>query len=145
VKTYTVISADEAKEQQKWYVVDATGKTLGRLASQIAHVLRGKHKPVFTPHMDTGDYVVVVNAEKVRVTGRKMDQKKYYRHSGYVGGLRTITLRDQLAKHPTRVIESAVRGMLPHNRLGRQVMKKLKVYAGPDHPHKAQDPQPLDL
>jgi len=145
VKTYTVISADEAKEQQKWYVVDATDKTLGRLASQIAHVLRGKHKPVFTPHMDTGDYVVVVNAEKVRVTGRKMDQKKYYRHSGYVGGLRTITLRDQLAKHPTRVIELAVRGMIPHNRLGRQVMKKLKVYAGPDHPHKAQDPQPLDL
>jgi len=145
VKTYTVISADEAKEQQEWYVVDATGKTLGRLASQIAHVLRGKHKPVFTPHIDTGDYVVVVNAEKVRVTGRKMDQKKYYRHSGYVGGLRTITLRDQLAKHPTRVIELAVRGMLPHNRLGRQVIKKLKVYAGPDHPHKAQDPQPLDL
>ncbi len=145
MKTYTVISADEAKEQQKWYVVDATDKTLGRLASQIAHVLRGKHKPVFTPHMDTGDYVVVVNAEKVRVTGRKMDQKKYYRHSGYVGGLRTITLRDQLAKHPTRVIELAVRGMIPHNRLGRQVMKKLKVYAGPDHPHKAQDPQPLDL
>jgi len=145
VKTYTVISADEAKEQQEWYVVDATGKTLGRLASQIAHVLRGKHKPVFTPHIDTGDYVVVVNAEKVRVTGRKMDQKKYYRHSGYVGGLRTITLRDQLAKHPTRVIELAVRGMLPHNRLGRQVMKKLKVYAGPDHPHKAQNPQPLDL
>ncbi len=145
MKTYTVISADEAKEQQEWYVVDATGKTLGRLASQIAHVLRGKHKPVFTPHIDTGDYVVVVNAEKVRVTGRKMDQKKYYRHSGYVGGLRTITLRDQLAKHPTRVIELAVRGMLPHNRLGRQVMKKLKVYAGPDHPHKAQNPQPLDL
>ncbi|NOZ04939.1 MAG: 50S ribosomal protein L13 [Chloroflexi bacterium] len=145
MKTYTVISADEAKEQQEWYVVDATGKTLGRLASQIAHVLRGKHKPVFTPHIDTGDYVVVVNAEKVRVTGRKMDQKKYYRHSGYVGGLRTITLRDQLAKHPTRVIELAVRGMLPHNRLGRQVIKKLKVYAGPDHPHKAQDPQPLDL
>jgi len=145
VKTYTVISADEAKEQRQWYVVDARGKTLGRLASQIAVVLRGKHKPVFTPHMDTGDYVIVVNAEKVHVTGRKLDQKMYHRHSGYMGGLRSITLRDQLAKHPTRVLESAVRGMLPHSRLGRQMIKKLKVYAGPNHPHEAQKPQPLDF
>ena len=145
MKTYTVISAEEAKEQRQWYVVDATGKTLGRLASQIAVVLRGKHKPTFTPHLDMGDFVIVVNAEKVRVTGRKLDQKVYYRHSGYPGGLKSITLRDQLEKHPTRVIEAAVRGMLPRNRLGRKLMKKLKVYAGPDHPHQAQNPQPLDL
>lgn len=145
MKTYTVISAEEAKAQREWYVVDAKGKTLGRLASQIAVVLRGKNKPIFTPHMDTGDFVIVVNAEKVRVTGRKLDQKMYHRHSGYPGGLRSITLRDQLEKHPTRVIESAVRGMLPRNRLGRKLIKKLKVYAGPDHPHEAQNPRPLDL
>ena len=145
MKTYTVVSAEEAKAQREWYVVDATGKTLGRLASQIAAILRGKNKPTFTPHLDTGDFVIVVNAEKVRVTGRKLDQKMYHRHSGYPGGLRSITLRDQLEKYPTRVIESAVRGMLPHNRLGRKLIKKLKVYAGPDHPHQAQNPRPLDL
>jgi large subunit ribosomal protein L13 len=126
-------------------VVDAEGKTLGRLATGIAHVLRGKHKPDFSPSVDVGDYVIVVNAEKVQVTGRKLDQKMYYRHSGYPGGLKEISLRDQLAKHPTRVLTHAVRGMLPKNRLGRRMFKKLKVYAGPDHPHQAQQPKPLDL
>lgn len=138
-------SARERDIEKKWYVVDAQGKTLGRLASEIVTILRGKHKPIYTPHIDCGDYVIVVNAEKVRVTGLKMDQKSYYRHSGYPGGLRTITLRDQLKKFPERVIEAAVKGMLPKNRLGRRMHKKLKVYAGPDHPHAAQKPQPLEL
>lgn len=135
----------EQDMQRDWYVVDAQGQTLGRLASQIATVLRGKHKPGFTPHIDCGDYVIVVNAEKVHTTGQKLTQKKYYRHSGYPGGLREISLRDQLQKFPERVIESAVRGMLPKNKLGRQMFKKLKVYPGPSHPHRAQQPQPLEF
>ena len=131
--------------EQKWYVVDAEGKTLGRLSSQIAAILRGKHKPQYSPSVDVGDYVVVVNAGKVRVTGRKMQQKRYYRHSGYPGGLTEITLADQLERHPTRVLKAAVRGMLPRNRLGRKMLKKLKVYAGPEHPHEAQQPKSLEL
>lgn len=131
--------------ERDWYIVDAEGQTLGRLASQLAAVLRGKHKPQYSPSVDVGDYVIVVNAEKIQVTGRKMKQKKYYRHSGYPGGLREITLADQLERHPTRVIRAAVRGMLPRNRLGRKMFKKLKVYAGPEHPHQAQQPKPLEL
>ncbi len=138
-------SAKAQDIQRDWYVVDAQGQTLGRLATRIATLLRGKNKPSFTPHVDCGDYVIVVNAEKVHVTGQKMSQKKYYRHSGYPGGLKEVTLRDQLQKFPDRVIESAVRGMLPHNRLGRQMFKKLKVYAGPNHPHQAQQPQTFEL
>ena len=142
MKTYTVRKGDIKRE---WYVVDAQGKTLGRLASEIAKVLRGKHKPMYVPHLDCGDYVIVVNAEKVRVTGKKLDQKFYYRHSGYPGGLKSINLRDQLQKHPTRVLEAAVRGMLPKNRLGRAMIKKLKLSAGSSHPHQAQQPKVLDL
>lgn len=138
-------SAREQDIEQKWYVVDAQGKTLGRLATEIATRLRGKHKPIYTPHVDCGDYIIVVNAEKVWVTGLKMDQKVYYRHSGYPGGLKEITLREQLKKFPERVIESAVKGMLPKNRLGRKMVKKLKVYAGPTHPHAAQKPEILEL
>ncbi len=138
-------SMREQDVQRSWYVVDAQGQTLGRLTSRIASILRGKHKPEFTPHVDCGDYVIVVNAEKVHVTGQKMNQKKYYRHSGYPGGLKQITLRDQLQKFPNRVIESAVRGMLPKNRLGRQMFKKLKVYSGTAHPHEAQQPKTLEL
>lgn len=128
---------------RKWYVVDATGYTLGRLASEIAKVLRGKNKPIFTPHMDTGDYVIVVNADKVKVTGKKLDQKIYYHHSGYVGGLKETTLREKLAKKPEEVIELAVKGMLPKGPLGRDMYKKLFVYAGPEHKHAAQ--QPVEL
>jgi large subunit ribosomal protein L13 len=142
VKTYTVRKGDIKRE---WYVVDAQGRTLGRLASQIAKILRGKHKPIYVPHLDCGDYVIVVNAEKVRVTGKKLDQKFYYRHSGYPGGIKSINLRDQLQKHPTRVLEAAVRGMLPKNRLGRAMIKKLKVYAGGSHPHQAQQPKVWEL
>ena len=142
MRTYTTKPDDITRE---WYVVDATGLTLGRLASQIASVLRGKHKPIFSPHMDCGDFVIVINAEKVRVTGDKLDQKMYYRHSQYPGGLKTISLRDQLKQHPDRVIRLAVRGMLPKNRLGRQMLKKLKVYREPDHPHQAQQPKPLSM
>ncbi len=138
-------SAKPKEIQREWYVVDAAGKTLGRLASEIAKILRGKHKPIYTPHVDCGDFVIVVNADKVRVTGRKLDQKLYYRHSGYPGGFKSISLRDQLARHPERVIELAVRGMLPKNRLGRRMIKKLKVYASPTHPHQAQQPKPLEL
>jgi large subunit ribosomal protein L13 len=134
-----------AEIEREWYVVDAEGQTLGRLASRIAPILRGKHKPVYTPHLDCGDFVVVVNAEKVRVTGRKLDQKVYYRHSGYPGGLTGIRLRDQLDKHPERVLQAAVRGMLPKNKLGRRMIKKLKVYAGDSHPHQAQQPKPLEF
>ena len=133
-KTYVTKKEDI---QRQWYVVDAAGQTLGRLAARVAYFLRGKHKPVYSPAVDAGDFVIVVNAEKIHVTGRKLDQKKYYRHSGYPGGLKEIALRDQLAKHPTRVIEHAVRGMLPKNRLGRRMFKHLKVYAGPEHPHEA--------
>jgi large subunit ribosomal protein L13 len=135
--------ASPATIERKWYVVDAEGKTLGRLASEIAKVLRGKNKPIYTPHMDTGDYVIVVNAEKVKVTGKKLDQKIYYRHSGWVGGLKQTTLRETLAKHPERAIEHAVKGMLPKGTLGRQMYKKLFVYAGPDHKHAAQKPEAL--
>ncbi|HEY74751.1 MAG TPA: 50S ribosomal protein L13 [Thermoflexia bacterium] len=142
MKTYVTKPSEVERE---WFVVDAEGKTLGRLASEIAKILRGKHKPNYSPSVDVGDYVIVINAEKIRVTGRKLDQKYYYRHSGYPGGLKAVRLRDMLARHPTRVIEHAVRGMLPKNRLGRRMFKKLKVYAGPDHPHKAQRPKPLDL
>jgi len=131
--------------QQEWFVVDATGQTLGRLATRIAGILHGKHKPVYSPAVDAGDYVIVVNAEKIHVTGRKLDKKMYYRHTGYPGGLKEITLRNLLKKHPSRVIKFAVRGMLPKNRLGRRMFKKLKVYAGPEHPHAAQQPKPLEL
>ena len=136
-------NAKPGEIERRWYVVDAEGKTLGRLATQIADTLRGKTKPQYTPHVDTGDFVVVVNAEKITVTGNKLDDKLYYRHSGYPGGLRSRPLRDQLERRPTEVIRKAVKGMLPRNRLARQQLNKLKVYAGPDHPHQAQDPQPL--
>ena len=142
MKTYVTKPADV---ERRWYVVDAEGKTLGRLASQIAAVLRGKHKPTFSPSVDCGDYVIVLNAEKIVVTGRRLDQKNYYRHSGYPGGLRQITLRQQLERYPTRPIELAVKGMLPKNPLGRKMYKKLKVYAGTDHPHKAQQPEAMEL
>ncbi len=141
-KTY-VAKPDDI--QRDWYVVDATGLTLGRLATQIASVLRGKNKPQYTPYEDVGDFVVVINAEKVAVTGRKLDQKEYYHHTGYPGGIKSITLRKQLQKHPERVIEHAVKGMLPRGPLGRRQFKKLKVYAGAEHPHQAQLPKPLEL
>ena len=142
MKTYTARAEDI---EQEWFLVNAEGKTLGRLASEIAQVLRGKHKPIYTPHLDCGDFVIVVNAEKVRVTGRKLDQKMYYHHTGYPGGIKSISLRNQLQKHPKRVLEAAVRGMLPKNRLGRKMFKKLKVYAGNSHPHQAQQPKVLEL
>lgn len=138
-------SAKPAEVKRDWYVVDAEGKTLGRLASEIARRLRGKHKPEYTPHVDTGDYIVVVNAEKVRVTGRKLTDKMYYRHTGYIGNMRATSLDKMLDKAPTRVIETAVKGMLPKNRLGRAMFKKLKVYAGPEHKHSAQVPKVLDV
>ena len=141
-KTYVT---KPAEVERAWWVVDAEGQTLGRLATQIAAVLRGKHKPTFAPNVDVGDYVVVINCEKIVTTGNKLDDKKYYRHSGYNGGLREITLRRQLDKFPDRVIEAAVKGMLPKNALGRQMAKKLKVYAGDSHPHGAQNPKPLEL
>ena len=131
--------------ERKWYVVDATGYTLGRLASEVAKVLRGKNKPTYTPSMDTGDYVIVVNAEKITVTGKKLDDKVYYNHSGWVGGLKETTLREMLAKHPERVIEYAVKGMLPKGPLGRQMIKKLHVYAGAEHNHVAQQPKALEI
>ena len=135
--------ASPATIDRKWYVVDATGMTLGRLASEIASVLRGKNKPIFTPHMDTGDYVIVINAEKVAVTGKKLDQKIYYKHSDYVGGMKETTLKEKLAKKPEEVIEHAVKGMLPKGPLGREMYKKLFVYAGPEHKHAAQKPVTL--
>jgi large subunit ribosomal protein L13 len=144
VRTYSA-TADDIEASREWYVVDAAGQNLGRLATQIATVLRGKHKPLYTPGLDCGDFVIVVNADKVHVTGRKLDQKLYYRYSGYPGGLNEITLREQLAKHPERVIEAAVKGMLARNRLRRQLIRKLKVYAGPQHPHQAQQPKPFPL
>jgi large subunit ribosomal protein L13 len=142
IKTF---SAKPEEIEREWFVVDATDQTLGRLATRIAEILRGKHKPIYTPHLDCGDYVIVVNAEKIHVTGRKLEQKMYYRHSGYPGGLKAISLGDQLQKRPERVIEAAVRGMLPKTKLGRKMFKKLKAYAGPDHPHSAQQPKPLEL
>ena len=140
MKTYM---ANPDKIERKWYVVDATDKTLGRLTSEIAKVLRGKNKPVYTPHIDTGDYVIVVNAEKIAVTGKKLDQKIYYNHSDYVGGMKETTLREMMDKKPEKVIELAVKGMLPKGPLGRQMYKKLFVYAGPDHKHEAQKPEAL--
>ena len=137
--------ASPATIERKWYVVDATGYTLGRLASEVAKVLRGKNKPIFTPHMDCGDYVIVVNAEKIKVTGKKMDQKIYYNHSDYVGGMRETTLREMMAKKPEKVIELAVKGMLPKGPLGRTMYKKLFVYAGPEHKHEAQKPEVLEI
>jgi large subunit ribosomal protein L13 len=135
--------ANPAKVERKWYVIDAEGMTLGRLASETAKILRGKNKPIFTPHEDTGDYVIIVNAEKVSVSGKKLDQKIYYHHSAYVGGMKETTLRDMLAKKPEKVLELAVKGMLPKGPLGRQMYKKLFVYAGPDHKHQAQKPEKL--
>ena len=135
MKTYSTKAKDV---ERQWHVIDASGKTLGRLATQIANLLMGKHKPTYVPYLDTGDYVIVLNAAKVRVTGKKAKQKTYYRHSGYPGGIKAETFENMLAAHPTRVIEHAVKGMLPHNRLGRAMFKKLKVYAGDSHPHQAQ-------
>ena len=141
----TTFMANANNIERKWYVVDAEGKTLGRLAAEVAKILRGKHKPTFTPHADTGDHVIVVNAEKVRVTGKKLLQKEYFRHSGYPGGFRFTTLAMMLEKHPERVIEMAVKGMLPKNKLGAQQYRKLNVYAGAEHPHAAQKPEVLEL
>ena len=140
MKTY---SAKPGEITREWYLVDADGQTLGRLATLIADTLRGKRKTVYTPHVDTGDFVVVVNAEKIHVTGAKLDQKMYHRHSGYPGGLKSRTLREQLGRRPTEVLRGAVKGMLPKNRLARQQLTKLKIYAGPEHPHGPQAPQPL--
>jgi large subunit ribosomal protein L13 len=144
VKKYTY-SAKESDNIGKWYVVDAEGMVLGRLASRIAYRIRGKHHPLFTPHVDTGDNIVVVNADKIVLTGRKMDQKKYYRHSGYTGGLRETTAKELMIKKPEDIIRFAVKGMLPKNRLGKRLIKKLKVYTGSDHPHVAQQPEVLEF
>ena len=141
----TTVSAKPAEVRREWLLVDAKGKTLGRLASEIARRLKGKHKPIFTPHVDTGDYVVVVNAEKVAVTGNKLQDKMYHHHTGYIGNLKSISLEKQLQEAPERVLQSAVRGMLPRNPLGRAMMKKLRVFAGPEHSHQAQQPRPLDI
>ena len=142
MKTFSA-KADEIKRE--WFVIDAENVILGRMAAEIARRLRGKHKPEFTPHVDTGDYIVVVNAEKLAVTGTKMKNKIYYKHTGYVGNLKSISLEKQLQKHPEKVIETAVKGMLPKNSLGRTMYRKLKVYAGPNHPHEAQQPQKLEI
>lgn len=141
-KTFTPKPADISHE---WFLVDATDQTLGRLASDVAHILRGKHKPTYAPHMDGGDFIVIINAEKVAVTGNKELQKRYFRHSGYPGGIRELSLAEMRTRFPERIIEAAVRGMVPKNKLGRQMLTKLKVYAGPDHPHAAQKPQPLEI
>ena len=141
MKTWT---AKPGEVERRWYLVDAEGKTLGRLATQIADTLRGKTKPEYTPHVDTGDFVVVVNAEKIAVTGKKLSDKKYYRHSGYPGGLKTRSLSDMLERRPEEVLRLAVKGMLPRNRLARKQLTKLKIYAGPEHPHEAQNPRPLE-
>ena len=142
MKTYM---ATPSTIERKWYVVDAADKTLGRLAAEVAKVLRGKHKPTFTPHMDTGDHVIIINADKVRLTGKKLVQKVYFRHSGYLGGDKYTHAGDMLAKNPVRMVELAVRGMVPHNRLGSQIIKKLHVYAGSEHPHAAQKPEVLTI
>jgi large subunit ribosomal protein L13 len=144
VKKYTA-SAKSSDNPQKWYLVDANGAVLGRLASQVAHRLRGKHNPRFTPHVDTGDWVIVINAEKIVLTGRKLDQKMYYRHSGYIGGLKQMTAKELLEKKPEELVRSAVKGMLPKNRLGRRLFKKLKVYTGSSHPHEAQQPEIIKI
>lgn len=140
--TYIVKAGDI---ERKWYVVDATNHTLGRLSSEIASILKGKHKPIYTPYMDTGDYVIVINADKIKVTGKKLDQKIYRTHSGYTGGLKEVVLKDVMAKRPTDVIRHAVKGMLPKNNLGRDMYKKLHVYAGPEHNHAAQKPEALEI
>ncbi|MBN2223606.1 MAG: 50S ribosomal protein L13 [Deltaproteobacteria bacterium] len=147
IKTLTTktFSAKLSDIERNWYVVDANGKVLGRLASSISMILRGKNKPIFTPHMDTGDFVIVINAEKVRLTGNKLTDKKYYSHTGYPGGIKEITAGKLLSEKPERVLIKAVRGMLPKNRLGRQLIKKLKIYAGPEHPHTAQNPKLLNI
>ncbi|TDD94960.1 50S ribosomal protein L13 [Actinomadura rubrisoli] len=142
MRTYTPKPADV---QRQWYVIDATDVVLGRLASQVAQLLRGKHKPIYAPHLDTGDFVVIVNAGKVALSGQKLEQKKAYRHSGYPGGLRSVSYADLLAKHPERAVEKAIKGMLPKNSLGRKMFGKVKVYAGPDHPHQAQKPVPFEI
>ena len=144
MKKYTS-SAKSSDNPQKWFVVDANGAVLGRLASQIAHRLRGKHNPMFTPHTDTGDWVIVINAEKIVLTGRKIDQKMYYRHSGYIGGLKQMTAKELLEKKPEELVRSAVKGMLPKNKLGRRLFKKLKVYTGNAHPHEAQQPEMIQI
>lgn len=141
MKTYTPRAPDI---QRRWWIVDAENKVLGRLASEIAQILRGKHKPMFTPHLDTGDYVIVVNAEKVKLTGSKPETKAYFRHTGYMGGEKFIPIRTMMEKHPERVVDLAVKGMLPKNNLGRLMRRKLKVYAGPTHPHEAQQPEPRE-
>ena len=138
-------SAKAEEITRSWFIVDAAGKPLGRLASEIARVLRGKHRPTFTPHVDTGDFVVVINAEKIHVTGNKLEQKRYWRHSGYPGGIKSRTLAEMLDRRPEEVIRKAVKGMLPRNRLGRKQLTKLKVYAGPDHPHAAQKPKEMEI
>lgn len=142
MRTFSPKAADV---ERQWYVIDASGVVLGRLASQIATLLRGKHKPIFAPHVDTGDFVIVINADKVVLTGKKLEQKKAYRHSGYPGGLRALPYSELMEKRPDRAVEKAVRGMLPKNSLGRKMAKKLKVYAGPDHPHQAQQPVPFEI
>ncbi len=144
MKKYTS-SAKGSDNPQKWYVVDANGMVLGRLATQVAHRLRGKHNPLFTPHADTGDWVIVINAEKIVLTGRKLDQKMYYRHSGYIGGLKQMTAKELLEKKPEELVRSAVKGMLPKNKLGRRMFKKLKVYTGNAHPHEAQQPEVVKI
>lgn len=142
---YSTFSPKAGEIEREWYVVDATGQTLGRLSAKVAHVLRGKHKPQFAPHMDTGDFIIVVNADKVAVSGRKEEDKIYYRHSGRPGALKQETVRHLRARRPAVIVERAVRGMLPKNRLGRQLFRKLKVYAGPEHPHQSQQPAPLEI
>ena len=137
----TTFMAKTGEIDRKWYVIDATDKTLGRLASEIAVILRGKHKPIFTPHVDTGDHVIVINAEKVKLTGNKLRDKKFIYHTGYIGGLKSVDYRILMQKRPERAVETAVKGMIPHNRLGRQIIKKLKVYRGAEHPHQAQMPE----
>ena len=143
--TTSTVSAKPAEVQRDWYLIDATDKTLGRLASEIAKRLKGKHKPIYTPHVDTGDCIVVINAEKVRITGNKFSGKMYHKHTGYIGNLKSVPLSEMLAKHPERVLETAVKGMLPKNSLGRAMFRKLKVYSGPDHKHAAQQPQLLEI
>ncbi len=142
MKTYM---AKPLEVERKWYVIDADGQTLGRLASEVAVILRGKHKAIYTPHVDTGDFVIIINAEKVVLTGNKLDQKKYRRHSGYPGGLKEVSYRDLMDRRPERAVEVAIKGMLPHNRLGRQMFKKLKVYRGSEHPHAAQKPEVREI
>ncbi len=141
----TTYMAKPGEVERNWFVVDAAGRTLGRLASRIAQVLRGKHKPIYTPHVDTGDFVIVVNADKIKLTGNKLQQKKYYRHSQYPGGLKEITYEKLLAKKPEFIIEKAVKGMLPDNKLGKNMLRRLKVYAADEHPHQAQQPEELEI